>query len=213
MFKDPGLNMLAGAFLAGIVGVVTAIVVGRIDNASRRKRVARAIFTEMIQSLNQMISVVGYIDKLTRYRDAKWSGVPAEIVRMMRPLDRSILPALGEGVGYLSSDALNSAVAFEGAMQSESRRMGEPSFDDPKTQITAQELRNRICASLSLVADYAEVVAADAYRCEEGMHEANRQIIDQARELAKTADPIPGESKPATPVSTSVEPAKPATST
>ena len=131
----------------------------------------------------------------------------------MRPLDRSILPALGEGVGYLSSGALNNAVAFEGTMQSESRRMGEPSFDDPKTQITAQELRNRICQSLSLVADYAEVVAGDAYRCQQRMHEANHQIINQARELAKTADPTPGGDEAVTAVSRSVEPAKPATST
>ena len=208
MFEDPGLNMLAGAFLAGIVGVLTAVIVRLIDNASRRQRVARAIFTEMIQALNQMISTVGYIDKISRYKNPKMSLINPEIVRLMRPLDRSILPALGEGLGYLSSDALNSTVAFEGTMQSESRRMREPSFDQPDSQITVTELRNRICWSLSLVADYAEVVAGDAYRRQKRMHEANHQIIDQARELAKTAEPRPGENEAATPVSTSVEPAK-----
>ncbi len=65
-----------------------------------------------------------------------------------------------------------------------------------------------ICWSLSLVADYAEVVAGDANRRQKRMHEANHQIIDQARELAKTAEPRPGENEAATPVSTSVEPAK-----
>ncbi len=195
MFESPGFNLLTGAFLAGIVGVVTAFVARLIENAFRRRRVARAIFTEMIQALNQMISAVGYIDQLIRFKDPRFSTFPTEIIRMMRPLDRNILPAIGEGVGYLSSDALNAAVAFEGTMESESRRMREPSFDAPNSRISAKELRNRICWSLRLVADNADVVAGDAYGWRQNMHEANRRIIDQARELAKTADPMPGDDK------------------
>ena len=191
MLKDPVVSIIVGAFLAGIVGVVTAFCTKLIDNAFRRRTVARAIFTEMIQALNQMIAAVGYIDELSRYKDLKLSTVPAELVRMMRPLDRKILPALGDGVGFLTSDALSCAVAFEGTMESESRRMREPKFDTPESQITAMELRNRICWTLSLIADYAEVVAGNAYPRQK-MYEANRQIINQARQIAKTADPMLG---------------------
>ncbi len=73
--------------------------------------------------------------------------------------------------------------------------MGEPKFDTPDSLISLQELRNRICGALTLVADNAEVIAGDAYRWPQNMDEANRRIIDQARELAKTADPMPGDDK------------------
>lgn len=199
MFESPALNLLTGAFIAGIVGVVTAFVVQLMKNASRRRTVARAIFTEMIQALNYMTAGVeyidGYIDEVARFRDAKLSTLPPEIVRMMRPLDRKILPAMGEAVGYLSPDALISAVAFEGIMESESRRMGEQKFGTPGSRISVQELRNRICGALALVADTAEVVAGDTYRWRQNMHEANRRIIDQARQLANTAEPMPGADK------------------
>ncbi len=191
LFKDPGFSLFAGAFLAAIFGVGTAFLVRLIDNAFRRRTVARAIFTEMIQALNYMISAVGYIDSRSRDEDIKFSTIPTEIVRMMRPLDRNILPALGEGIGYLSSNALNHAVAFEATMESESRRMREPSFDTPDSRITAKELRNRICWALSLVADNAEVVAVDANKWRKKMHEANRHVISQARELVKTSDQPP----------------------
>ena len=193
MFENPEFNLLAGALLAGIVGVATAFIVRLIENAFRRRSVARAIFTEMIQALNQGIYAVGFIDKACRFKDPNFSTVHTEIVRMLRPLDRNILPTLGEGMGCLSPDALISAVAFEGTMESESRRMGEPSFDTPESRITAKELRNRICWSLNSVADCAEVVAVDAYRGRQKMHEENSRIINQARELAKTADPPPGD--------------------
>ena len=195
MFESPALNLLTGAFIAGIVGVVTAFAVRLIDNAFRRRTVARAIFTEMIQALNYMIAAVGYIDNVTRLTDAKLSTLPTEIVRMMRPLDRKILPTMGEAVGYLSPGALNNAIAFEGTMESESRRMGEPIFNTPGSLISVQELRNRICGALALVADNAEVVAGDAYRWRQNMHEANRRIIDQARELAETADLTPEDDR------------------
>ena len=200
MFESPALNLLTGAFLAGIVGVVTAFAVRLIDNAFRRRTVALAIFTEMIQALNYMIAAVVFIDNVTRRTDGKLSTLPTEIVRMLRPLDRKILPAMGEAVGYLSPDALNSAVAFEGTMESESRRMGEPMFNTPGSRISAQDLRNRICGALTLVADTAEVVAGDAYGWRQNMHEANRRIINQARQLAETADPTPEGDKSTTPV-------------
>ena len=191
MPENPAFNLLAGAFLAGIVGVVTAFIVELIKNASRRQKVARAIYTEMIQALNHMIAAVGYIDNTDRPVDPESHTIPTEIMRMMRPLDRRILPALGEGVGYLSSNALNNAIAFEGTMESESRRMREPSFETPGSRISAKELRNRICWSLTLVANNAEVVASDAYWRWQEMPSGNRKIIDQARELANTADSIP----------------------
>ena len=131
MFENPALNLLTGAFIAGIVGVVTAFFVRLIHNRFRRRTVARAIFTEMIQALNHMSAAVGYFDKVSRFRDPKFTTLPPEIVRMMRPLDRKILPAMGEAVGYLSPGALNSAIAFEGTMDSESRRMREAKFDTP----------------------------------------------------------------------------------
>jgi len=175
--------------------VVTAFAHRLIDDRFRRRKVARAIFTEMIQALVHMSAAVEYIDNVIRVTDAKLSTLPPEIVRMMRPLDRKILPAMGEAVGYLSPDALISAVAFEGIMESESRRMGEPKFDTPGSRISVQELRNRICGALALVANTAEVVAGDTYRWRQNMHEANRRIIDQARQLANTAEPMPGADK------------------
>lgn len=196
MFETPGFNLLVGAFLAGIVGLVTGFFARRIENASRRRRMARAIFTEMIQALTQMMSVVDYIDRFSRFRDPKISSIPTEIIRMMRPLDRNILHALGQDLGHLSSYALNSAIAFDGTMETESRRMREPDFDKPDSRITAQELRNRICRSLSLVADNAEVVAGDAYGRQKKMHGEDRLRIDRAREIAQTGDPMPGDNKP-----------------
>ena len=142
-----------------------------------------------------MISAVDYIDRFSRFRDPKISLIPTEIIRMMRPLDRNILHALGQDLGHLSSYALNSAIAFDGTMETDSRRMREPSFDAPNSSITAKELRNRICWNLRLVADNADVVAGDAYGWRQNMHEGNRRIIDQARELAKTADTMPGDDK------------------
>ncbi len=200
MFESPALNLLTGAFLAGIVGVVTAFAVRLIDNAFRRRTVARAIFTEMIQPLVHMSAAVEYINDVARGRDPRFTPLPPEIIRMMRPLDRKILPAMGEAVGYLSPGALNNAVAFEGTMESESRRMGEPKFDTPDSLISLQELRNRICGALTLVADNAEVIAGDAYRWPQNMDEANRRIIDQARELAETADLTPEGDRSTAPV-------------
>ena len=191
MPESPALNLLIGAFLAGIFGVATAVVVELIKNAFRRRTIARAIFTEMIQAINQMLAAVGYLDKLTRYKDPEMNTVPTEIVRMMRPLDRKIVPVLGEAVGYLSSSALSSAVAFEGTMDSESRRMREPTFDEPGSRVTAKELRNRICWSMSLVIDFAEIMANDAFGWWREMGEAECKIIDQARKVAKSGDPPP----------------------
>ncbi len=195
MFETPGFNLLAGAFLAGIVGLVTGFFARRIENAARRQRVASAIFTEMMQVLEYLILVVDQIDRMCRYRDPTMTMIPTEIIRMMRPLDRNILHALGQDLGHLSSYALNSAIAFDGTMETESRRMREPDFDKPDSRITTQELRNRICRSLSLVADNAEVVAGDAYGRQKKMHGEDRLRIDRARELAKTADPMPGDDK------------------
>lgn len=195
MFENPGFNLLAGAFLAGIVGVFTAWITRYFENAARRQRVASAIFAEMMQVIEYLILVVDQIDRMCRYRDPTMTMIPTEIIRMMRPLDRNILHALGQGVGYLSTDALNAAVAFDGTMETESRRMREPDFDKPGSRITAQELRNRICRSLSLVADNAEVVADDAYGRQKKMHGEDHLRIDRARELAKTADPMPGDDK------------------
>lgn len=74
---------------------------------------------------------VGHIDCLARYKDPHTTTVPTKIVRMMRPLDRKTLPTLGVGVRDLSSNALNAAIAFEGTMKLETRRMHEIGFDDP----------------------------------------------------------------------------------
>ncbi len=200
MFESPALNLLTGAFIAGIVGVVTAFAVRLIDNAFRRRTVARAIFTEMIQALVHMSAAVKYLDKITRYKDPKSHTLSPEMVRRMRPLDRKILPSMGEAVGYLSPSALNNAIAFEGTMETESRVMLEAKFDTSDSRITVQEFRNRICLALTLVADNAEAVAGDAYRWRQNMHEANRRIIDQARQLAETADPAPEGDRPTAPV-------------
>ena len=195
MFESPGFDMVTGAFLAGIVGVATALFIRQIENAGRRRRVASAILADMIQTLNVMIATVGHIDRLTRIKDPKNSTVPNEIVRMLRPLDRHVLSALGEGVGYLSSDALNNAVAFGGTMEAQDREMRETDFDAMKSRITAWELRNRICWALSLVGNNAEGVADDAYGWWQSMPGENRQIIDEAGELAKTGDPKPVDDK------------------
>ncbi len=200
MFESPALNLLTGAFLAGIVGVVTAFAVRLIDNGFRQRTVARAIFTEMIQALNHMIAAVGYLDKITRFRDPESHTLPPEIVRRMRPLDRKILPAMGEAVGYLSPSALNNAIAFEGTMETEGRIMLEAKFDTSDSRITVQEFRNRLCLALTLVADNAEVVAGDAYGWRQNMDGANRRVIDAAREAAETADPTPEGDGSASPV-------------
>ena len=93
MFESPALNLLTGAFIAGIVGVVTAFAGRLIHNRFRRRTVARAIFTEMIQALNHMSAAIEYLDKITQFRDPSPTHFPLKLSEGCAPwIEKYFLP-------------------------------------------------------------------------------------------------------------------------
>ena len=176
-FGLPAVNQVLGAMIAAGFGLGAFFFQSSHRERAEKRRIARAILQEMLQTANFLLAVT---TTLVEARDGS-EGLRSHELNKLLPFERKIFSMLGGAIGTLSDQAAANAVAFDGTMQALERDIKEYIgllFD---VAALAPEdcgrLADRVNGALDLLSNNIAGVLDDAYGSANRIPESTRKMI------------------------------------
>jgi hypothetical protein len=188
MLKDAALNQIIGAATAGVIGVGAALFLKWIDDRRRRKAVARAVLQEMLQTVNALLVALPIIERASKVQDTAFPGhrVQRKQFKRMRPIERKIFSAIGEGLGALSDNAISNAVAFNGTIDVLDRQFDDFWYDEKSGYVSfdsCAQIADGMNRALSAVKYNVLAVIDDAYGSFPGAPQSTQKVVKELEQV------------------------------
>jgi len=178
-FGLPPVNQAIGAMIAAAFGLGAFFVQNSHRERIERRRVARALLQEMLQSVNYLESAHSFLDE----KAVTDSGVSGSTLLLMLPPERKIFAMLGGEVGVLSDQAAANAVAFDGTLQAIEREFqNKIRLLDAHTILSGEDCHSlalRVSETLDLLSSNLTSVVGDAYGSTNQIPESTRKRIQR----------------------------------
>ena len=180
-FCLPAVNQVLGAMIAAGLGLVAFFFQSSHRDRTEKRRIARAILQEMLQTANFLLAV---ITTLVEARDGSNGLRSHEFIKLM-PNERKIFSVLGGAIGALSDQAAANAVAFDGTLQALERDFKEYIGLLRGGTILAPEdcgrLADRVSETLDLLSNNIASVVENAYGSANRIPESTRKMIERVQ--------------------------------
>ena len=178
-FGLPPVNQVLGALIAAGFGLGAFFLQSSHRERTEKRRIARAMLQEMLQTANFLLAVTPI---LVKARNGS-QGLRRHGLIKLLPNERKIFSVLGGAVGVLSDQAAANVVAFDGTLQALERDFRQYiGLLDDTTYLGPGDcgrLADRVSEALDLLSNNIAGVVDDAYGSANRIPESTRKMIMQ----------------------------------
>lgn len=176
-FSSPPVNQILGALIAAGFGLGAFYVQTTHREKAERRRVARAILHEMLQTANFLLASMETLNKARHGT----RGMLSHELTMLLPNERKIYSVIGGEIGVLSDQAGANAVAYDGTLQALERDFAQKiGLLDEMMYLGAADcgwLADRVSGAVDLLSVNISEMVNDAYGSRDQMTESTRKMI------------------------------------